>query len=299
MSSERESAPGVTPSGSDVHVVLLNPLEIHFSQTRVALEFQDGHTLEETIAEVKAVPQSEAPPDMLDGIEDASEGGLVPGNGQEGDGKDFLIVLAPFPIIEVIRWRCKLREPNGAPKLDPATGHELYSQEERWFTFDNRRLYCMQRVAMDHYPTPVRCQVIVVPMKLARTRELRKFDTKTFGCKVAVGRRDDPDIKSWSWRAAAGLPEEEQPECGVARQTRLRWRGGVRTRGDGRHSGRDGNDGGDGHSSAEIMRSAMFFFLVYLGLRLAFSVARHYLQWNPGYGGQLPQQPPPQDPPQP
>lgn len=272
-------------------VVLLSPLEIHFSQTRVSLEFQDGHTLEETLSEIKAVPSNEAPEEMLNDAEDVSENCMLTANGGEEDDdakKDFRILLVPFPMIEVIRWRCKLREPSGAPKVDPATGLELYSTEERWFTFDNRRLYCLQKAAMDQWPIPVRCQVIAVPMKLAKTRELRKFDTKTFGCRVAVGRRDDPDITSWSWRAAAGLPEEEQPENGVARQAKVRWRG-KGSRGDGRNSGSSADKGG-GNSMLEMLRSALLFFLVYLSLRLAFSIARHYLK-RMGLGDQHQQSP--------
>merc|ERR1712232_1489865 len=129
----------------------------------------------------------------------------------------------------------------------------------------------------------VRCEVIEVPHNLAKCRELRKFDTRTFGCTVLVGRRDETNLDTWSWRAAVGLPEELQPEDGVARQKSMRWRG---RGGRGPHSGGRGQR--RGHSSEEaqeggpvgleLMRSALLFFLVYLGLRVVVSVFRHHYQ---------------------
>ena len=35
------------------------------------------------------------------------------------------------PDAKLPRWRCKLRDAEGAPRIDPETGLELYSQEER------------------------------------------------------------------------------------------------------------------------------------------------------------------------
>mmetsp|Transcript_55521 Transcript_55521/g.125142 ORF Transcript_55521/g.125142 Transcript_55521/m.125142 type:complete len:295 (-) Transcript_55521:133-1017(-) len=253
-------------------VVLLSPFEVHFSQTRIRDQFQDGHTVEETIAEItfsrgaSVTEDCKAQEDV-----DGSKAG------------DVVVLSFPFPRIEVTRWRCKLREADGTPKLDPATGHELYSHEERWFTFDNRRLCCLQRAAAALWPTEARCEVIEIPATLARTRELRKFDTRTFGCSVIVGKRDDPDPYTWSWRIAVGLPEEAQPECGVARQKSLRWRGRSRASGDLARGGRRGA-GGDqdeaesGHPGMEAIRSALLFLLVYLALRLAVHIFRRRMQ---------------------
>eukprot|EP00413_Alexandrium_margalefii_P045665 CAMPEP_0204596598 /NCGR_PEP_ID=MMETSP0661-20131031/53331_1 /ASSEMBLY_ACC=CAM_ASM_000606 /TAXON_ID=109239 /ORGANISM="Alexandrium margalefi, Strain AMGDE01CS-322" /LENGTH=296 /DNA_ID=CAMNT_0051607217 /DNA_START=105 /DNA_END=991 /DNA_ORIENTATION=+ len=262
-------------------LILLSPLEIHFSQTRIRSEFQDGHTLQETTAQIEScsasrslaaakeaenlgkkeekadnatkegeeLPRADKKEEEAGGAgkkeekaesagnEDAAES--VVGKQEEttnnkGD-EEFTLLKTPFPRIEVTRWRCKLREADGVPRLDPATGLELYSEEECWFTFDNRRLCCLQRAAAARWPQEVRCEVVEVPPALARTRELRKFDTRTFGCNVLVGRRDDPSPEAWSWRASVGLPEEAQPEGGIARQRSLRWRsgrGGARGPGD-------------------------------------------------------------------
>lgn len=308
-------------SSEECRVVLLSPLEIHFSQTRIRSEFQDGHTVEETQPQIKAVEQgadiaavaaaagavepasSTASPaaDDSQGAGDAGAVAAVPGArddfGQRPIGepaedistfqaKDWMLLWHPFPRIEVTKWRCKLREPDGSPKLDPQTGLELYSHEERWFSFDNRRLYCLQKAAAALWPREVRCEVIEIPTNLARMRELRKFDTRTFGLSVICGRRDDPSPEKWSWRKAVGLPEEDQPEEGVGRQKSMRWRGGRGGKGSGRGSNsRNGNrdvyeESGPVH--LELLRSGLLFFLVYLGLRLVVSIFRHRFQGSLG-----------------
>lgn len=265
-------------------VILLSPFEVHFSQTRVRSEFQDGRTLQEAMAQITPSSASRRP------AEDKEAEGIV-----EGEEKNIKILRAPFPHIEVTRWRCKLREADGAAKVDPATGLELYSEEERWFTFDNRRLCCLQRAAAALWPDEVRCEVIEVPPNLARNRELRKFDTRTFGCSVLVGRRDDPNPETWSWRGAVGLPEEAQPEGGIARQKSLRWRSGRnggRGPGDrgGRRGGAGAKDGGEGVSgSLEPFRSALLFLMVYLALRLGVSVFRQRSRESGSRAGEPPQ----------
>jgi hypothetical protein len=279
---------------------LLSPFDVHFSQTRIRNEFQDGHTVDETTPEIEVVPRSSSSssPVQTAETEVGAEGGVSEGAEVAGEreyalgegcedlsaarGEDFELLKTPFPRIEVTKWRCKLREADGTPKIDPATGNELYSHEERWFSFDNRRLYCLQKAAAAVWPKEVRCEVVEIPFSLARMRELRKFDTRTFGCSVIVGRREDPNPETWSWRAAVGLPEEAQPEEGVARQKSMRWRGGKGGRG-GPHSGGRGNRGHSSNEAGqengpvglELMRSALLFFLVYLGLRVVVSIFRH------------------------
>ncbi|CAE8649233.1 unnamed protein product [Polarella glacialis] len=210
-------------------VVLLSPLDIHFSQTRIRPDFQDGRSLEDTQANIQVTDLK-----AVQEFEDLSESEL-PGE---------LLLVAPFPSIEVTKWRCKFRDENGAPRLDPDTGLDLYSKEESWFSFDNRRLCCLQRAAVAKWPLQARCEVVEVPHNLARTRELRKFDTRTFGKTVLVGSRDMPDPACWSWRAAVGQPEEPPPDTGVAMQPGVRWRG-MRAGAPG--SGRGGAEGGPGH----------------------------------------------------
>lgn len=283
-SADAESDTQTVPEGC--RVILVSPFEVHFSQTRIRSEFQDGRTLQEAMAQITSSSASRSLADTKEAKGTATE-----------EEKQVMTLKAPFPHIEVTRWRCKLREADGAPKVDPNTGLELYSEEERWFTFDNRRLCCLQRAAAALWPDEVRCEVIEVPPTLARNRELRKFDTRTFGCSVLVGRRDDPNLETWSWRAAVGLPEEAQPEGGVGRQKSLRWRNvrnGGRGPGDrgGRRSGAGAQDGGEGgRGSLEPLRSALLFLMVYLALRLGVSVFRHRFR-EVGRGGGEPAPPP-------
>lgn len=268
----------------------LSPFEVHFSQTRIRDQFQDSRTLEEAVDAVKVVPYSRESRAKADSAE-ADEGDSSDGfEDMSSRGKDFSLLDVPFPRIEVTKWRCKLREPDGSPKVDSA-GMELYSHEEIWFTFDNRRLCCLQRAAAKEWPREVRCEVVVIPQGLAKMRELRKFDTRTFGYSVLVGRREsgasrsaaaDQILTSWSWRLAVGLPEEQQPQEGIARQQSMRWRRprqGSRPSDSGGGSS-NGQDQGEDESNptVEMFRNALLFFLVYISLRLVVSIFRHRYQ---------------------
>lgn len=279
-------------------VVLLSPFEVHFSQTRIRDQFQDSRTLAEAVEGIKVVPYpriagAKSGPDSSEAVE-----ANLATEGDSGDdfedmssrGKDFSLLDVPFPRIEVTKWRCKLREPDGSAKLDPA-GMELYSHEEIWFTFDNRRLCCLQRAAAKEWPREVRCEVVEVPTQLAKGRELRKFDTRTFGYSVLVGRREsgtsrsaaaEQALTSWSWRLAVGLPEELQPEEGIARQQSMRWRrprqGSRPSSGNGsNYNGQDQAED-EGNPTLEMFRNALLFFLVYISLRLVVSIFRHRYQ---------------------
>mmetsp|Transcript_40996 Transcript_40996/g.87323 ORF Transcript_40996/g.87323 Transcript_40996/m.87323 type:complete len:303 (-) Transcript_40996:31-939(-) len=269
--------------------LLLSPFEVHFSQTRIRAEFQDGRRLEETTPQIEAVEGSTVAATCdAQSVAPSPEAALA-----KGEDNAILLLRAPFPSIEVTKWHCKLREADGTPRLDPDTGLELYSEEERWFTFDNRRLCCLQRAAAAVWPREARCEVIEIPPTLARLRELRKFDTRTFGCSVIVGRRDDPNPETWCWRSAVGVPEELQPEGGVARQrsSTARWRGGGAGRGvDGRGRRRRSGAGGDQEEpwewedwSAYMLengRNLLLFLLVYLALRLGLGLLRT-MPWSP------------------
>lgn len=299
----------------ECRVVLLSPFDIHFSQTRIRTEFQDSRLTEDAIPQIQVVPLGTSSSSISVPSADsaaaegaapkpaAAEGAAVSADddadkvgdddhqlgitevsedlSEEKRGKEFQMLWHPFPRIEVTKWRCKLREADGSPKLDPSTGLELYSHEERWFSFDNRRLYCLQKAAAAVYPAEVRCEVVEIPPTLARTRELRKFDTRTFGCSVLAGRRDDDNLVKWSWRVAVGLPEEAQPEDGVARQKSLRWRGqrkGPNSGGSGGKRRQESDEANQEGHGPELMRSALLFFLVYLGLRVVVSIFRHRFQ---------------------
>lgn len=258
--------------------ILLSPFEIHFSQTRIRPEFQDGRTLDETTLQLSAVPWrqggEEGAEDMEAELDEEAE------DLSEFGAGDVLLMRVPFPRIEVIRWRCKLRDADGTPKVDPSTGLNLYSKEERWFTFDNRRLCCMQRFATTLWPQQVRCEVIELSPSVARTRELRKFDTRTLGQNITVARRDEPAIDVWCWRTAVGLPQKQLDDDAVGLPHSLRWRGVKPHRGaTSSSSSRKARGGREApeveNHTGELLRSGMLFLVVYLGLRVAFSVFRH------------------------
>jgi len=113
----------------------------------------------------------------------------------------------PFPPIEVVRWRCKLRDKTGRPRVDPKTGEEIYDSEENWFTLDNRRLYCLQEVALRHWPD--RCVARVSEVlgcgPRHHMRELRKFRTMDSGRSIMVGSGlEGVGFMRWSWREKTG-----------------------------------------------------------------------------------------------
>jgi hypothetical protein len=123
----------------------------------------------------------------------------------------------PFPKIEVIRWKCKLRDSNtGRPKVDPVTGEDLYDSEEHWFTLDNRRLYCLQEAAMRIWPERCVAQVaVIISGPHAHMRELRKFRTLDRGRSAMIGSRaDSVTFVRWSWREKAGLDESDSDGSG-------------------------------------------------------------------------------------
>jgi hypothetical protein len=89
----------------------------------------------------------------------------------------------PFPNIEIIRWRPTTREEDGKPILKD--GEEVFG-EEQWFTFDNRRLYCLQQAALKVWPKPV-CVVVHSLRDMPAIRcAVRKFKTTSAGRRVEI-----------------------------------------------------------------------------------------------------------------
>mmetsp|Transcript_97178 Transcript_97178/g.247129 ORF Transcript_97178/g.247129 Transcript_97178/m.247129 type:complete len:293 (-) Transcript_97178:26-904(-) len=263
----------------DPSVVELSPFDVHFSQDRIRSEFQDGRELSDTVGQIEAVARPFGTAVAASAAaEEEQEGSTEP------LAEDVVLLHAPFPRIEVIKWRCKLREADGAPRLDPVSGLQLYSEDEQWFTFDNRRLCCLQRAAASIWPKRALCEVVEIPQSLARTRELRKFDTRTGGHSVTIGKRDDTTLETWCWRTAVGLPTESQAEGGVARQQRLRWRGqrreGPNSRGTNKGRREQPEEAVEG-GGMEFARSMSLFLLVYLVLRFAMWAVRkeHWSYW--------------------
>ncbi|CAL1160787.1 unnamed protein product, partial [Cladocopium goreaui] len=195
-----DSRPGSASSRQRVAVANeeMSPLEVHFSQMRANPHFRDGRSLDKAIEEIEKVPWSGSSPKDAD--------------------KPVWLLKAPFPPIEVMKWRCKLRdEATGRPLVDPQTGGELLDAEDRWFTLDNRRLYCLQKVAVSLWPDRAVAEVCCLPStKVTKMRQLKKFRTLDRGCTILVGNRvGGPMLGRWSWRETAGIQEPTPAESKV------------------------------------------------------------------------------------
>lgn len=143
---------------------LICPLSLRFTQEHIRSAFRDGRPVQATIDEIKVEP---------------------------GTGDYDLIIAAPFPNIEVVRWYQKA--PDGT---EPDADH--------WFTLDNRRLYCLQRVAAAHWPK--RCAAVVELLRHAPNSTRHKDDSETAGREVRIGTNSSAQATTahWSWRKACG-----------------------------------------------------------------------------------------------
>jgi len=151
---------------------LISPFAVRFTQEHIRTTFRDGHLLEASIQEVQALPGT--------------------------DGYD-IVLRAPFPNIEIIRWSspcagarcCPLREGEG--------------RCSHWFTLDNRRLYCLQRAAAVQWPRRV---AVVVDLLYADPGKVwRKYDSTTHGCSVSIGHScKGPELTRWNWQEEVSCP---------------------------------------------------------------------------------------------
>lgn len=148
---------------------IISPLAIRFTQQRIRSTFQDGREVEASIAEIKAKP---------------------------GAGDYDVILHAPFPTIEIIRW-----SPNG----------RRAGGQDHWFSRDNRRLYCLQRAAAEHWPKRVGAMVEVLFADPGDTR--KKLDSQTGGQAVSIGHAfaTDDELEKWNWREAI----KDECSCGL------------------------------------------------------------------------------------
>lgn len=139
---------------------VISPFAVRFTQQRIRETFKDGHKLEGTIEEIKVLP---------------------------GVGDYDLVLAAPFPTIEIIRWA-----PNGRNGGEKA----------HWFSYDNRRLYCLQRVAAEYWPKRVGANVEVLYADSGAIR--KKLDSRTGGLSVSIGHAfaSDHELQQWSWQKA-------------------------------------------------------------------------------------------------
>jgi len=156
---------------------LICPLAVRFTQEHIRPVFQDDHEIEAAIEAIRPRPGTE----------------------------DYDIVLeAPFPNIEILRWHQK-----GPGSADPDVNH--------WFTLDNRRLYCLQRVAVAYWPRRVGATVEV--LYNATDGIWRKDDSSTAGCSVSIGHSLKAIVARWSWRDEAG--RARTTDAGGLRKLRL------------------------------------------------------------------------------
>jgi hypothetical protein len=139
---------------------LISPLAIRFTQNRIRTTFRDDREVESTIRELAA---------------------------SLGDSDYDVIIEAPFPAIEIIRW---------------SPGGRKEGAQEHWFTFDNRRLYCLQRFAVECWPKRVAAKVEVMYADSGGIR--KKLDTQSLGSKVNIGHAFavGDELIEWSWRQA-------------------------------------------------------------------------------------------------
>lgn len=158
---------------------LINPLAVRFSQDRIWPEFQDGTPIEDSLAQIQAVPFA-------------------------ADSYN-LVLRPPFPPMEIIRLRQERREADGERSRDEK-GRRLFG-EESWFTFDNRRLYCLQRSALRQWPAAV-AVVVKVLYDFPEVRCARhKFRTTSDGCTVKISLPDGQTGSLWNWQEASRSAE--------------------------------------------------------------------------------------------
>jgi hypothetical protein len=243
-----------------------SPFDVRFSQMRARTEFRDGRSVEDAVSSIKAVRC----PD------------------QDGE-RPIWRLEAPFPPIEVLQYRCKLRGEDGRPKLDPVSGGEMWDGDDHLFTLDNRRLYCYQKAAAALWPDKVIIDVIELPpQSLTRMRQVRKFRTMDSGESILLGARASEDaLVRWSWREKVGLGTTQkccpEPDSCYVKMRR-------RPRGE----PRNGRSNGKTHPSADaaekenasgsFAKRFVTFLALYLLLRLGKNFISARFDANNGIG---------------
>jgi hypothetical protein len=102
---------------------------------------------------------------------------------EPGIGDYDLILSVPFPQIEIVRWHAR----------------GSCGDKEHWFTFDNRRLYALQRAATAHWPRRVAVAVQVLYADCGGLMR-RKCDSATAGRSVNIGRCLESPTAVWDWQ---------------------------------------------------------------------------------------------------
>ncbi|CAK0893797.1 unnamed protein product, partial [Prorocentrum cordatum] len=201
--SDPSSAQGVAPRQRRLRERLED------AAVRGEVHIAPGHPL---LAGARAAHLPGRPP--REPIARADQGGRVALGSHSYD----VLLVAPFPTIEIIRWTPKLRDEDGEKCLDEE-GRTIMG-ESCWFTLDNRRLYCLQAAAAGAWPKRAACVVDVLhDLPLSKTCP-KKFDTRDLGFSVRLGRRNDQfnSRAIWNWQEVTktdcedldGLAEEDR-----------------------------------------------------------------------------------------
>lgn len=148
---------------------LICPLAVRFTQDHIRTTFRDGRSVAASLSEI--IDQPAGP----------------------GIGEYDRILKAPFPKIEIIRWKPKQRRDLRTEDDKPEADH--------WFTLDNRRLYCLQRAATRLWPQRVAVEVEIL-YKDPRS-VIRKYDSSVFGVSVSIADNlKAVPIGRWEWQDA-------------------------------------------------------------------------------------------------
>eukprot|EP00403_Amphidinium_massartii_P021088 CAMPEP_0178399470 /NCGR_PEP_ID=MMETSP0689_2-20121128/15297_1 /TAXON_ID=160604 /ORGANISM="Amphidinium massartii, Strain CS-259" /LENGTH=394 /DNA_ID=CAMNT_0020020249 /DNA_START=87 /DNA_END=1272 /DNA_ORIENTATION=- len=150
------------------------PFAIRFSQARIRPTFQDGRAVEKSKDQIRKVPWPLA------------------------DGDYDILLDAPFPPIEIMRWRPKYRSEDGSA-FETGRGDAVLA-DSCWCTFDNRRLYCLQAAAVEAWPRRAAAVVHIMHNLPEGRSVLRKFRSTDLGVSVKISRRNDTIPRSvWHW----------------------------------------------------------------------------------------------------
>jgi len=148
---------------------LVSPFAIRFTQEHIRTTFRDGRSVEAAIEEI---------------------------NQGHGTGNYDVILRAPFPPIEILRWCMPRQDADLAAETNCPVG---VRPREHWFTLDNRRLFCLQRAAVAAWPR--RCAAVVMILYADPGTVRKKYDSASAGFAVSVAHSyDDIPVMRWDWR---------------------------------------------------------------------------------------------------
>jgi len=149
---------------------LICPLAVRFSQDHIRPEFQGQATdMEAAIKAIKTKP---------------------------GSGDYDIVLVPPFPTIEIIR------------------GHLKSGDSDHWLSLDNRRLYCLQRAAATHWP--LRTAVAVEALRAPTEGMRKKVNSSVDGLSVGIGHSWHSLVGRWDWREAVQNVAQKFPAALVA-----------------------------------------------------------------------------------